>query len=68
MASLADLQAERERLKAANAKAEFDAALAETCAGADLMAWKRGGGQAVLLSCHYDVLDWDYTVAVNAKK
>ena len=38
MASLADLQAERERLKAANAKAEFDAALAETCAGADLMA------------------------------
>jgi len=27
MASLADLQAERERLKAANAKAEFNAAL-----------------------------------------
>ena len=21
-------------------------------------SWKRGGGQAILLSCHYDVLDW----------
>ncbi len=21
-------------------------------------AWKRGNGQAVLLSCHYDILDW----------
>lgn len=21
-------------------------------------AWKRGGGQAVLLSCHYDIVDW----------
>lgn len=38
MASLADLQAERERLKAANAKSEFDAALAETCDGKDLVA------------------------------
>jgi hypothetical protein len=43
MASLADLQAERERLKAANAKAEFDAALAETCDGKDVLA----AGQAV---------------------
>jgi hypothetical protein len=43
MASLADLQAERERLKAANAKADFDAALAETCDGKDVLA----AGQAV---------------------
>jgi GNAT superfamily N-acetyltransferase len=21
-------------------------------------AWRRGGGQAVLISCHYDVIDW----------
>lgn len=21
-------------------------------------AWRRGGGQAVLLSCHYDIVDW----------
>jgi GNAT superfamily N-acetyltransferase len=21
-------------------------------------AWRRGGGQAVLLSCHYDIIDW----------
>jgi len=34
----------------------------------DAADWKIGGGQAVLLSCHYDVLDWNYTVAVNAKK
>jgi len=35
MASLADLQAERERLKAANAKAEFDLANADTVTKAD---------------------------------
>lgn len=38
MATLADLQAEREALRAAQAKADFDAAQAETCAQADLMA------------------------------
>ena len=38
MATLADLQAERERLKAANAKADFEAALAETCAAGELVA------------------------------
>ena len=30
------------------------------CVGAAAFAkaWRRGGGKAVLLSCHYDVLDW----------
>lgn len=27
-------------------------------AGAFAKSWRRTGGQAVLLSCHYDVLDW----------
>lgn len=45
-----------------------DRQIAKIGAGAFSKAWKRGGGQAVLLSCHYDVLDWNYTVAVNAKK
>ncbi len=38
MATLADLQAEREALRAAQAKADFDAAQAETCSQADLLA------------------------------
>jgi phage terminase large subunit GpA-like protein len=38
MASIADLQAEREQLKAANAKVEFERAHAETCAAKDLLA------------------------------
>ena len=46
----------------------LDAADWKIGAGAFSKAWKRGGGQAVLLSCHYDVHDWNYTVAVNAKK
>lgn len=37
-ASLADLQAERESLRAANAKAEFEIALDATCTSADLMS------------------------------
>lgn len=37
-ATIADLQAERERLRAANAKAEFDAAFAATAAGAEVVA------------------------------
>lgn len=37
-ATLADLQAERERLRAANAKADFEAALAATVAGPELLA------------------------------
>jgi len=38
MASLADLQTERETLRAAQAKADFEAAHAETCSQADLIA------------------------------
>lgn len=38
MASLADLQAERERLRAAQAKADFDKLLADTCALDDVRA------------------------------
>lgn len=43
MATIADLQAERERLRAANAKTEFEAALAATAGGAEVIA----AGQAV---------------------
>jgi hypothetical protein len=35
-----------------------DRQIARIGAAAFSKAWKRGGGQAVLLSCHYDVLDW----------
>ena len=38
MANLADLQTERERLHAAEAKAAFEAALAETCDAKDMLA------------------------------
>lgn len=35
-----------------------DRQIARVGAGAFSKAWKRTGGQAVLLSCHYDILDW----------
>lgn len=35
-----------------------DRQIAKVGAGAFGKAWRRGGGQAVLLSCHYDILDW----------
>ena len=35
-----------------------DRQIAKVGAGAFSKAWKRSGGQAVLLSCHYDILDW----------
>ncbi len=35
-----------------------DRQIARIGAGAFAKAWRRAGGQAVLLSCHYDVLDW----------
>jgi energy-coupling factor transporter ATP-binding protein EcfA2 len=35
-----------------------DRQIAKVGAGAFSKSWKRGGGQAVLLSCHYDILDW----------
>jgi ABC-type ATPase involved in cell division len=35
-----------------------DRQIAKVGAGAFSKAFKRGNGQAVLLSCHYDILDW----------
>lgn len=35
-----------------------DRQIAQVGAGAFAKAWRRTGGRAVLLSCHYDVLDW----------
>lgn len=35
-----------------------DRQIARIGAGAFAKAWRRNGGQAVLLSCHYDILDW----------
>lgn len=35
-----------------------DRQIARIGAGAFAKAWRRTGGQAVLLSCHYDILDW----------
>lgn len=35
-----------------------DRQIARIGAAAFSKAWKRGGGQAILLSCHYDILDW----------
>lgn len=35
-----------------------DRQIARIGAMAFAKSWRRGGGQAVLLSCHYDILDW----------
>ena len=35
-----------------------DRQIARVGAAAFAKAWRRTGGQAVLLSCHYDILDW----------
>ena len=35
-----------------------DRQIAKVGAGAFAKSWRRTGGQAVLLTCHYDVLDW----------
>lgn len=35
-----------------------DRQIAQIGAGAFAKAWRRTGGQVVLLSCHYDILDW----------
>jgi GNAT superfamily N-acetyltransferase len=35
-----------------------DRQIAKVGASAFSKAWKRGSGQAILLSCHYDILDW----------
>jgi len=36
----------------------IDRQIARIGAGAFAKAWRRTSGQAVLLSCHYDILDW----------
>ena len=35
-----------------------DRQIARVGASAFAKAWRRSGGQAVLLSCHYDIIDW----------
>ncbi|MFQ9868535.1 MAG: hypothetical protein ACLRWP_17470 [Bilophila wadsworthia] len=35
-----------------------DRQIARIGASAFAKAWRRTGGQAVLLSCHYDIIDW----------
>ena len=61
-ATVADLQAERERLQAANAKADFEAAEAQTCKASDLMA----AGQAVrrLLLDAIEAVGTDFVSAI----
>lgn len=58
-AGLARVIAEgRERVIIDEFTSVVDRQIAKVGAGAFSKAWKRGGGRAVLLSCHYDVLDW----------
>jgi energy-coupling factor transporter ATP-binding protein EcfA2 len=58
-AGLARIIAEgRERVIIDEFTSVVDRQIACIGAAAFSKAWKRGGGQAVLLSCHYDVLDW----------
>lgn len=35
-----------------------DRQIAKVGAGAFAKSWRRGSGKAILLSCHYDILDW----------
>lgn len=58
-ADLAKLIAERPpRAVVDEFSSVVDRQIARIGAMAFAKAWRRGGGQAVLLSCHYDVLDW----------
>ena len=58
-AGLARLIAEgRDRVVIDEFTSVVDRQIAKVGAGAFSKAWKRGAGQAVLLSCHYDILDW----------
>ena len=58
-AGLARIIAEgRERVIIDEFTSVVDRQIAKIGAGAFAKAWKRQTGQAVLLSCHYDVLDW----------
>lgn len=58
-ADLARLIAERpSRAVVDEFSSVVDRQIAQVGAMAFAKAWRRGPGQAVLLSCHYDVLDW----------
>ncbi len=58
-ADLARLIAERPRQAVVDEfSSVVDRQIAQVGAMAFAKAWRRGPGQAVLLSCHYDVLDW----------
>lgn len=58
-ADLARLVAERPaRAVVDEFSSVVDRQIARIGAMAFAKAWRRGAGQAVLLSCHYDVLDW----------
>ncbi len=58
-AGLARLVAEsRDRVIIDEFTSVVDRQIAKVGAGAFSKAWKRGSGKAVVLSCHYDVLDW----------
>lgn len=58
-ADLARLIAERPaRVVVDEFSSVVDRQIARVGAMAFAKAWRRGQGQAVLLSCHYDVLDW----------
>jgi len=58
-ANLARLIAEApERAVVDEFSSVVDRQIAQIGAGAFAKAWRRTEGQAVLLSCHYDVLDW----------
>lgn len=65
-ASLADLQAERERLKAANAKVDFDAAAAQTCTAADLLA--AGNAVRALLLDALAAVGTDFVSAIAGER
>lgn len=58
-ADLARLIAERPRCAVVDEfSSVVDRQIARIGAMAFAKAWRRGAGRAVLLSCHYDVLDW----------
>jgi len=58
-ANLARLVCEAPRLAVVDEfSSVIDRQIARIGAGAFAKAWRRTQGQAVLLSCHYDILDW----------
>lgn len=58
-AGLARLIAEgRDRVIIDEFTSVVDRQIARIGAAAFAKAWRRGPGQAILLSCHYDILDW----------